>query len=163
MFTLAWFRAVKNSGSADELARFHSRNELLFDAHNRELAAELGRLASERGRTRTTSAMEGYEKNLHTLLKKAPSCSRNADTILSAFNRLSDRLSQSERDYFLQELAADRAGTLPVSVPISILQSHILRFEEPYLENQSFFEPYPRELADIDTATAHCDGKEYWN
>ncbi len=46
VFTLASFRAVKASGSSDELAEFHSRNQLLFEAHNRELAAELGRLAS---------------------------------------------------------------------------------------------------------------------
>jgi uncharacterized protein YbgA (DUF1722 family)/uncharacterized protein YbbK (DUF523 family) len=163
VFTLAWFRSVKASGSADELAQFHSRNELLFNAHNKEVAAGLERLVSEYSRNRAPSTMEGYELNLYNLLRKAPTCSRNADTIGGAFDHLSGRMSQSEKDYFLQQLSAYSAGTLPVSVPIGILQSHILRFEDSYLENQSFFEPYPRELADIDTATAHCDGREYWN
>jgi len=39
---------------------------------------------------------------------------------------------------------------------------HTERFKEEYLVDQTFFEPYPEELKDIDALTIYCDGKDYW-
>jgi uncharacterized protein YbgA (DUF1722 family) len=51
---------------------------------------------------------------------------------------------------------------LPLSVTTGILKSWIFRFKEEYLMNQTFFEPYPEELEDIDALTIYCDGEDYW-
>jgi len=51
---------------------------------------------------------------------------------------------------------------LPLSVTTGILKSWIFRFKEEYLMNQTFFEPYPEGLKDIDALTIYCDGEDYW-
>lgn len=38
---------------------------------------------------------------------------------------------------------------LPLIVPISLLKSWIIRFDDEYLKGQTFFEPYPRELVPV--------------
>ena len=53
-----------------------------------------------------------------------------------------------------------KAGKIPLGVATGVLRSWIVRFEEPYLMNQSFFEPYPEELQE-DAATFGKD-KDYW-
>jgi hypothetical protein len=62
-------------------------------------------------------------------------------------------------EYLLQKYLD---GKLPLSVTTGILKSWIIRFKEEYLVDQTFFEPYPEELKDIDALTIYCDGKDYW-
>ena len=60
-----------------------------------------------------------------------------------------DRIEKRETHHFLDVMEKYREGTLPLSAPVSILRSFIVRFEEPYLSRQAFFEPYPEELVSI--------------
>jgi uncharacterized protein YbgA (DUF1722 family) len=46
---------------------------------------------------------------------------------------------------------------LPLGFNTGILKSWIFKFKEEYLMNQTFFEPYPEELKDIDALTIYCD------
>jgi uncharacterized protein YbgA (DUF1722 family) len=55
-----------------------------------------------------------------------------------------------------------KSGLVPLSVLIGIFNSWILRFKDDYLLIQSLFEPYPKELVDVELMTAYCDGKDYW-
>ena len=38
----------------------------------------------------------------------------------------------------------------------------MVRFSEPYLWRQTFFNPYPEELLDIDSIVEACGGRDYW-
>ncbi len=162
VFTLAWFRQVRDSASPQSLSEFQRRNRLLFEAHNREAAGTLAGLSAQYSDSNDPAVIEAYRQELCRLMARAPTCARNVDTIRSAFGTLSDRLSPEERDFFMRELQSYRAGLLPLSVPMDILKSHILRFDARDLREQTYFAPYPPELSDIDTATAHCDGRDYW-
>ena len=42
-----------------------------------------------------------------------------------------------------------RTGKVPLSVPVGIPRSWIVRFGEPYLAQQVLFQPYPKALVDI--------------
>jgi uncharacterized protein YbgA (DUF1722 family) len=61
-----------------------------------------------------------------------------------------------------ESLQKYRDGVLPSSVNITMLRLWLRKFREDYLLRQTFFEPYPTELMDIETMTAYCDGKDYW-
>jgi uncharacterized protein YbgA (DUF1722 family) len=48
-----------------------------------------------------------------------------------------------------------------LEIPIALLKSWIIRFNEPYLKNQTYFEPYPPELQEPEAVTV-CPSKDYW-
>ena len=58
-------------------------------------------------------------------------------------------MSAREKGYFLDALQRYREGHIPLSAVTTIVNSWIARFEEPYLEQQTYFRPYPEELAFI--------------
>ena len=93
---------------------------------------------------------------------RPPRCGSNINVMMNSIGYFSDRLSKKEKTFFLDSLERYRTGKLPLSVVTSILKLWIIRFEEDYLMNQTFFEPYPKELTDMDAMTAYCEGKDYW-
>ena len=62
---------------------------------------------------------------------------------------------------FLDAVAKYRAGKFPLSAPLNVLKAWIIRFNEEYLMQQTFFEPYPETLMEIDV-TAQDREKNYW-
>ena len=63
----------------------------------------------------------------------------------------------SGKNFFLNTLEEYRREQIPLSVPLRLLHSHVIRFNEPYLMQQVFFEPYPLDLVEI-TDSGKCRG-----
>ena len=55
-------------------------------------------------------------------------------------------LTSNEKKHFLETLDLYRNKKIPLSTVNSILFSWINRYENEYLINQSFFNPYPSDL-----------------
>ncbi|MBM3190952.1 MAG: DUF1722 domain-containing protein, partial [Chloroflexi bacterium] len=66
-----------------------------------------------------------------------------------ALGHFSEGLLDAEKEFFLERLDDYREGRAPLSVPRGILRSWVVRFDQEYLRDQTFFEPYPEELAQI--------------
>jgi uncharacterized protein YbgA (DUF1722 family) len=46
---------------------------------------------------------------------------------------------------------------------LSVLKAWIVRFKQEYLPSQTILEPFPEQLAELETAYSEVDGKDYWN
>ena len=40
-----------------------------------------------------------------------------------------------------------KSGTVPLVVPMTLLQHHFKRFHDPYIDQQVFMRPYPEQLS----------------
>ena len=89
-----------------------------------------------------------YEARFAIAMGRAPRRGSAVNVLMHALGYVSERLAPRERAFFLATLGEYSAGRVPLSVPSSLRQSWIVRFEVPYLADQAFFEPYPRELLD---------------
>ena len=58
-------------------------------------------------------------------------------------------IDYQHKDDFLQSIEKYKQKKLPFSAPLSILQSWIARFDEEYLKEQTFFEPFPEKLIEL--------------
>lgn len=103
-----------------------------------------------------------YEKHLLQALKRAPRCGSQINVLMNSMSFFSQSLSREEKEFFLKSLEDYKAGVIPLSVLMGIFTSWLLRFKDNYLLSQSFFEPYPKELVDIDLMKSYCDEKDYW-
>jgi len=162
LFTLASFRKTKAVGSFEKLVQFHSENKLLLKAYNQKETKALGRIVANRKSKPFDKVIGDYRQRLFEALKWPPRCGSNLNVMMNTMRYFSNELSKEEKAFFLDSLQKYKNGILPFSVNISILRLWIEKYKEDYLLKQTFFEPYPQELMDIDAMTVYCDGKDYW-
>ena len=134
----------------------------MLKAFNEKEMRILGRIVAKRDQYSTVNLIMDYENHLLLALKRAPSCGSQINVLMNSMGYFSKRLTGEEKKFFLKSLNAYKSGVIQLSVLTGIFYSWLLRFKDHYLLSQSFFEPYPKELADIDLMASYCAGKDYW-
>jgi uncharacterized protein YbgA (DUF1722 family)/uncharacterized protein YbbK (DUF523 family) len=161
LYALADFRSIKNSGVVNRLVDFQSRNKLLFTAYNQKELHIMGRIVAQpKGRPFQETIAE-YQSHLWNALRQPPRRGSNENVLTKAAGYFTSKLSKSEKAFFLDVVAKYRAGKFPLSTPLNVLRAGIIRFNEEYLMQQTFFEPYPEALMENDS-TAEGMEKDYW-
>jgi len=149
LFTMAKFREVKSSKSMKELVQFHTENKLLLMAYNQEKMRILGRIVANPDKKPFSEIINGYEEQLAGAFSKVSRYASNINVLMHEFGYFSKELSSGEKAFFLDSLERYRAGSVPLSIPLNIIGALIVRFQEDYLAQQTFFGPYPEELMEI--------------
>ena len=162
LFTFASFKRIKQSETMRELVRFHSENKYLLTAYNQRELRVLGRIVANREKKPVNELLDSYEAHLYNAFKHSPSVGANANVLMKTMGYFSHQLSKDEKSFFLDSLEKYKAGRLPLSASLSVLKAWIIRFKEKYLMIQTFLEPYPGQLAEVDTTMADSGGKDYW-
>ena len=149
LFTMTRFRKVKSSNSMKELVQFQTENKLLLMAYNQEKMRVLGRIVANPEKRAFDELIADYEENLLGAFARASRYTSNINVLMHGLGYFSEKLSSDEKAFFLDSLERYRAGSVPLSVPLNIIRAFIVRFQENYLAQQTFFEPYPEELMEI--------------
>jgi uncharacterized protein YbgA (DUF1722 family)/uncharacterized protein YbbK (DUF523 family) len=160
LFTLASFRGVEKSGRIKELIRFHSENKYLLTAYNQKELRALGKIAANHEPKQFAETLEDYETHLHLALARTPSIGAYMNVMFKMMGYFSRQLSREEKSFFLESIDRYRAGRLALSANLSVLRAWIVRFKEEYLMNQTFLEPYPEELTDLDPIASEFGKKD---
>ncbi|HUV35482.1 MAG TPA: DUF523 and DUF1722 domain-containing protein [Patescibacteria group bacterium] len=149
LFTLASFRRVKEERRMARLVSFHTRNKLMLMAYNQKELRSLGRIVANPEHRPIDELLARYEDRLHAALLRPARYTSNINVCMHALGYFSEELASKEKAYFLDSLERYREGKIPLSVCLSLIMSWIVRFDEPYLLDQTFFQPYPGELVEI--------------
>jgi len=149
IFTLAQFRIVKQSGAMSKLVKFHTRNKLLFMAHNQVKLKRLGNIVANRAKKSIDNVLKEYELVLYELFTKAPSFTSWINVLQHAFGGISQKLKKSERNFFLNLIEEYRDERIPLSVLTKLIYSWAIRFDAQYLLSQTFLLPFPVGLIKI--------------
>ena len=161
LYTIASFRQVKDSYSINELIKFHTINKFLFMAYNQDLMRQLGKIAANPQKKRFDYIIENYEQKLLQIIRQPPEYTSNINVLMHALGYFKKKLSQEEKAFFLDELEKYRVGWVPLFVLLNLLKSWIVRFDETYLKDQTYFNPYPEELMNFDLKDS-WRGRSYW-
>ena len=146
---MAQFRIVRNSPSIKALIAFHAANKFLLMAYHQEEMRALGRLVANTQIKKIERILDDYQSRLNRVFYKMARYTSHINVLMHGMGHFADRLSGSEKQYFLEVLEDYRAGRVPLSQAIGIIQSWIVRFNETYLAQQTYFQPYPMELVEI--------------
>jgi len=161
LYALADFRNVKKTGTGNALVEFQSRNKLLLTAYSQVQLHIMGRLAAERKNKHLIETIVEYEVHLSEALKRPPKVGSNYNVLIKAAGYFSSKLTSKEKAFFLDSANKYKSGLQPFSAPLSILKSWIIRFDEAYLERQTFFEPFPEKLGILKNDSQKKE-KDYW-
>ena len=149
IFTIADFNSVTNINS---LYKYHAKHKYLFMSYNQTQMRKMGKIAANEIKDVTKVVLENYYNSLLILLSKRARYTSNINTHMHVMGYFKKRISDKEKNHFLQLLEEYRMGRVHLSTINGLLSSWILRFEDEYLETQSFFKPFPIELIEKETS-----------
>jgi uncharacterized protein YbgA (DUF1722 family)/uncharacterized protein YbbK (DUF523 family) len=146
IFTMARWRETAEAGRMKDLIDFHSRHKFLLMAYNQAELKKLGAIAANQDHSNVGEVFGLYRQHLSRALSRMPRYTSNINVLMHALGYFTKGLSAKEKSYFLDTLQRYRDRAIPMSVPTSIMNSWIIRFDQDYLDQQVFFRPYPEEL-----------------
>jgi len=149
IYAFADFRAVKKSGKVSGLVDFHTRHKFLIMSHSQKELSRLGRLLGGAKRPKDETLFREYEEHLRLAMSRVPGAASNINILTHALGYFKDKLESKEKKFYLDRLDDYKKKKIPLSVPLNIARSYIVRFDEPYLKRQSFFDPYPDVFAAV--------------
>lgn len=149
IYTMADFDEVKAEGTMKALVGFQSRHKYLLMAYHQANQKKLGKIVANHEHLSAEQVFKAYEALLKQSLTKPLNHGRNTNMLLHIMGYFKEQLTAEEKAYFLDVLGQYNDNKVPFSVPISLLGSWVIRFGETYLQGQSIFEPFPRELINV--------------
>jgi uncharacterized protein YbgA (DUF1722 family) len=150
LFTFTAFREMRADLAMQRLVEFHARNKLLFMAHNQTGMRALGAIVANPDGKPVAEIFDEYEAGIHRVLARPTRAGPWINVAQHAFGFFSHALSPNEKTFFDSLLQRFRAERLPLSAVLGVLAGWTARFDVPWLEAQSFFEPYPHTLMRLD-------------
>jgi len=161
IFTFADFRSIKQTVSLQQLLRFHTDNKFLLMGYSQKELRILGNILANQDKQPLRNVFSEYEQHLHTAFSKAPRYTSQINVLNHAFGYVSQDLKENEKKFYASLIQKFRDGLIPLSVPINLVRSWVIRFEQPYLLPQTFFQPYPDELLDVEAIKA-SNVRDFW-
>jgi len=149
IYTLADYRENVENGHFGDILDFHRKNKLLFLSYSQIYLRKLGRLVSDSSKIPLDDLLSQYKKIMMEMLLIDPLPPANVNVLLHAFGHFSKDINHQEKAFFLNSLEKYRQGRIPLLVIQNLLKSWIIRFNNDYLNDQTFFAPYPEDLMEI--------------
>lgn len=149
IFTQAKFRAIKEESSMGSLVEFHSNNKYLLMAYSPGNLKTLGKLVANHEKKQISEILSEYQFYLNKALSMTLKPMRNVNMLLHLFGYFSKELSNDEKAFFLDELEKYTEKQVPFSVPLALINSWVMRFQNEYLGNQTIFSPFPKALIEV--------------
>lgn len=128
------------------LVAFHSEHKLQLMAHSPRCYAELGRtVATAKGQERA-ALRSSYEAQFMSALAARATLRRHVNVLQHILGYFSDRLDRSSRQELLDVIEEYGQGLAPRAAPLTLVAHHVRQFDIPYLQAQTYLNPYPKEL-----------------
>lgn len=158
VFTFADFRNMREKGKSS-LMEFHDHHGLLIKSYDHEIHKKMDALLSEE--TEQNPPIEIYEQLLQEAFSNPPRCQAKIKIMEDLFHSIEDKLNQEEKDFFIEALDDYLDGKNSLNVPLSIVITHLMRFDKKDITQHSFFYPYPKELVKLEDIKT-CQTRDYW-
>ena len=143
IFTIADFKQVDDF---DKLYKYHAKHKYLFMSYDQTLMTQMGNIAANKNYLNINKVLKKYHQSLLILFSKQSRIPTNINTQMHVMGYFKKMLTSKEKNHFINTLEQYRNKKISISGVNNILISWVNRFGNKYLENQSFFNPFPTEL-----------------
>jgi len=141
-----WRSLVAGRVTRGKLVAFHAAHKLLLLAHSPVLYAELGRLVAAAKRLTPAALEAGYGEGFMAALRVKATTKKHLNVLQHILGYLKRDLDTADKREVLALLEEYARGLVPLVVPLTLLQHHLSRHPVPYLHDQVYLEPHPKEL-----------------
>jgi uncharacterized protein YbgA (DUF1722 family)/uncharacterized protein YbbK (DUF523 family) len=137
----------KNRWSIGDLVRFHTAHKFLLLAHSPQDFRELGRLVAEAKRIGRAELRAGYESQVMAALSKMATRAKNTNVLQHILGFFKKDVDGPSRQELLEHIQDYRRGLVPLVVPLTLVAHYVRMLDVPYLRDQVYLHPHPKELA----------------
>ncbi len=141
-----WRELVRENKTLGGLVDFHSRHKLLIMAHHIPTYRELGKLVAKGKSMPLEELFPTYLDKLHYALKLKSTSKKNVNVLHHLMGYFKRDLSKDEKQELLEIIDHYARDTLPLIVPVTLINHYVRKYESPYLQSQYYLKPHPLEL-----------------
>lgn len=149
LFTFFKLSQVEKSNSIAKLVDFQSSNKYLLMAYNQKEQKLLGRIVSNKDNKSFDAIIKDYRAHLSLAFARAPRYTSIINALQHIYGYFSEKLSEKEKNFFLDTLESYRENKVPLSVLVHMLKGYAIEYNEPYILQQTILSPYPEGLIDL--------------
>ncbi len=125
---------------------FHSKHKLLVMAHSVTAYRELGRMLADFKNQNLDDLMHPYLEVLMRALKMRATPKKITNVLMHVMGYFKNELSSDEKVELLEMIKSYHDKQIPLSVPVSLLNHYVRKYDQQYLHEQYFLNPHPTEL-----------------
>ncbi|NSL17199.1 DUF1722 domain-containing protein [Tatlockia micdadei] len=132
--------------TAHALINFHTRHKLTLMAHHPSKSRELGQLVSRVDKKNIASLAPEYLYKFMNTLCYIATPNKHANVLMHCLGYFKKVLTKMDKQELVNLIEQYQQGLVPLVVPITLINHHLIHYPQPYLEGQSYLSPYPAEL-----------------
>ena len=144
--TWRWRQLERQGPDVGALMDFHARHKLLLMAHSPELYKEMGRYVAHAASYPRDEILPGYLRLLDRAMRTPATVAKHVNVLHHMLGYFKQELSPDEKQEFLDLVEKFRQGSLPLIVPVTLVNHFVRKYREPYLGEQVYLNPHPVEL-----------------
>jgi uncharacterized protein YbgA (DUF1722 family)/uncharacterized protein YbbK (DUF523 family) len=147
VFTWYRWQQLRRSGlTPAALVEFHSQQKLSVMAHNQAAYRRLGQLVANAGRKGFARLVERYKDELMAAMQRPATRKSHTNALQHLQGYFSKELSADDRAEMSGLIEAYRLGLVPLAVPLTLIRHHLRHYPNEWALQQTYLDPYPREL-----------------
>ncbi len=147
IFTLKrWREMLTQKESPRNLIEFHTKHKLLILSHSPQHYQILGNLVAKAKELPLKELYRQYQNLLMEALKLKTTPKKNANVLMHMLGYFKEQLSSDEKQEVLEVIESYRKEYIPLIVPVTLLKHYVRKYDQPYLKQQVYLNPHPREL-----------------
>ena len=139
-----WKDLLKNP-SLSNFTLFHQRHKYLLMAHSPEKLKELGGIVDDR-KGKLEKSLDQYFNILMEALGLKATLRKNRNVMQHIMGYFKKDLLPDEKQELLEEIENYSNELVPLVVPITLLKHYVRKYKQPYLLDQYYLQPHPKEL-----------------
>lgn len=147
IFTLKrWREILSRKNSRGDLVVFHTRHKLLILSHSTKHYQTMGKLVASIKDIPFRELYTHYERLLMEALSLKATQKKHANVLQHMMGYFKKQLASGEKQELLGIIDHYREGSIPLIVPISLINHYVRKYDQPYLKQQNYLNPHPLEL-----------------
>jgi len=132
--------------SRGNLVSFHTDHKMLILSHSPQHHRMMGKLVAQAKEIPLRELYEQYQELLMEALRLKSTPAKNANVLTHILGYVKKQLSADEKRELLKIIELYRGGTVPLIVPITLMNHYVRKYDQPYLKEQYYLHPHPLEL-----------------
>ena len=141
-----WRGFLASNPAPRDLVQFHARHKLSLMAHSRSHDQALRRLVARCGEGLNADVLDAYGDLFMAALQVRATRKKHANVLFHIQGYLKHHLGTPDKAVLTACIDDYRQGLVPLTAPLDLLRGHFRRFPCPYVETQTYLNPYPDDL-----------------
>jgi len=129
-----------------DLVRFHTVNKFMLQSKDERLYRELGNIVANRGNLASDIMFSMYELGYKTAISRNSSIKKTRNVLEHLSGFFKNELTKEEKKTLHTYISDFADKIVPLIVPVSTIALYARKYNTTYLLEQTFLNPYPKEL-----------------